>query len=134
MREAVSKSGDAADDNWPAVGLARQTLDEREVIVRAFAPHLDVDPIASSADMGVAQAMIRGGIEALTARIGLLAVREESEEEVCGLARLRGGADDGAIVLAQHLEPGADVVGVAHRRHDAERRATKRGVHLGDLS
>ena len=61
----------------------------------------------------------------------VIAARKKAEEEVGGLARLRGRADDGAIVLAQHLEPGADVVGVAHRRHDAERGATERGVHLG---
>ena len=30
------------------------------------------------------------------------------------------------------LKPGADVVGVTHCRHDAERGATKRGVHLGN--
>src|SRR5574337_836029 len=43
---------------------------------------------------------------------------KEAEQKVGGLARLRCGADDGAIVLAEHLEPGADIVGVAHGGDD----------------
>ena len=57
--------------------------------------------------------------------------------------RLGGGTrrtHDGAIVLAQHLEPRTDVIGVAHRRHDAERGAhegaasSRRGIHTGAMS
>jgi len=44
----------------------------------------------------------------------------ESEDEVRRLGRCAGGADDGAIVFAQHLQPRADIVGMAHGRHDAE--------------
>jgi hypothetical protein len=36
------------------------------------------------------------------------------------------------VVLAQHLQPGADIVGVTHGRRDAERCAAKGRVHLGD--
>ena len=56
--------------------------------------------------------------------------RKKAEEKVGGLARLRRRADDGAIVLAQHLQPGTDVVGMAHGRHDAERGAAEGGIHL----
>ena len=43
-----------------------------------------------------------------------------------------GGADDGAVVLAQHLQPGTEVVRVAHGRHDAERRAYEGARHFRD--
>ena len=39
------------------------------------------------------------------------------------LRRRAGGAHDGAVVLPQHLEPRADIVGMAHGRGDAERGA-----------
>jgi hypothetical protein len=58
--------------------------------------------------------------------------RKKAEKEVGGLARLRRRADDGAVVRAQHLQPRADVIGMAYGRQDAERGATKCGVHLGD--
>src|SRR6266436_2802504 len=70
----------------------------------------------------------------LIADIGLAVFRQESEDVVGGLARLRRRPDDGAILFADHLQPGADIVGVAHRRNDAERGATECGGHLGDLS
>ena len=60
--------------------------------------------------------------------------RHEAEEPVGGLARLAGGADDGAIVLAQHLEPGADIVSMADGGCDAERGATEGRVDLRDIS
>ena len=58
-------------------------------------------------------------------RLDVTVVRKEAEKIVRGLAGLARGPDDGAVVLAQHLEPGADVVGVPHGRHDAERRAAE---------
>ena len=36
------------------------------------------------------------------------------------------------LVLAEHLEPGAEIVGVAHRRHDAEQGAHEGAGHFGD--
>src|SRR5258708_29939212 len=36
------------------------------------------------------------------------------------------------MVLAQHFEPGSDIVGVAYRRLDAERGANEGAGHLGD--
>ena len=56
---------------------------------------------------------------------------EKSQKEIGRLARLRGGADDGPVVLAQHFEPGRDVISMTHRRHDTEGRAAEGGVHLG---
>lgn len=47
-------------------------------------------------------------------------VGREGQKPVGGLARLAGGVDDGAIVLAQHFKPGADVVGVPDGRGDPE--------------
>src|SRR5437016_1210370 len=49
---------------------------------------------------------------------GLRGAGAEGEQVVGRLRRGAGGADDGAIVLAQDLEPGADIVGMAHRRDD----------------
>jgi len=64
---------------------------------------------------------------------GRIAVAEG--EQIIG--RLRGGArraDDRPVVLAQHLEPAREIVRVAHRRHDRERRADKGAAHFGALS
>ena len=63
---------------------------------------------------------------------GLARIGPEGEQVVGRLRSGAGGADDGAIVFAQHLEPGADIVGMAHRRHDAERGADEGAGHLGD--
>ena len=41
-------------------------------------------------------------------------------------------AEDHAVVIAQHLQPGAEVIGVAHGRQDAERGADEGARHLGD--
>jgi hypothetical protein len=54
----------------------------------------------------------------------------EAEQIVRGLARLRSGTHDGAIVFAQDLELRADIIGMAHGRHDPERRAAERGTQL----
>lgn len=59
-------------------------------------------------------------------------VRLEGEQIVRGLGRGRSGPDDGAVVLAHHVEPGTEIVGMSHGRHDAERRACERRRHLGD--
>src|SRR6266849_7633928 len=58
--------------------------------------------------------------------VGLLILRQESKDVVGGLARLRRRADDSAVVLAQDLGPGADVIGMPHGRHDAEGSAAER--------
>src|SRR6266852_5774841 len=55
---------------------------------------------------------------------------KEGEEIVGRLRRGAGGADNGAIVLAQDLEPGADIISMAHRRDDAERGADERARDL----
>ena len=52
---------------------------------------------------------------------GLVGLGAKREQVICRFRRGAGGADDGPIILAQDLEPGADIVGVAHGRHDAER-------------
>lgn len=59
---------------------------------------------------------------------------QEAEQPVGRLARLRGCADDGAVIFPQHLKPRGDVVGVPHSRHDAERGAAEGCVDLGPLS
>ena len=58
--------------------------------------------------------------------------RQKAEQEIGGLRRRARGAHDGAIILAQHLEPGTDVVGVAHGRHDAELGTNEGTRHFGD--
>src|SRR5580693_956099 len=63
-------------------------------------------------------------------RGGTLVRRPKAENVVRGLARLRGGADDCSVVFSQQLQPGGDIVGMAHRRHDAERSTAESGVHL----
>ena len=71
------------------------------------------------------------GLDVVRAEIG---VGQEAEQPIGRLAGLRGGADDGAIILAQDLQPGADIVGMADGQHDGEGRAAESGVDLGDLS
>ena len=56
----------------------------------------------------------------------------EGEQIVGRLGGGAGRADDRAVVLAQHLEPGAEIIGVAHRRHDRQRRADEGAGHFGD--
>src|SRR5260221_59315 len=63
---------------------------------------------------------------------GLGRTGAEGEQVVGRLRRGARGADDGAIVLAQDLEPGSDIVGMAHRRDDAERGADEGAGHLGN--
>src|SRR3546814_9099967 len=58
-------------------------------------------------------------------------MRPEGEQMVGGFRRGARGANDGAVILAQHLEPGSDVVGMPHGRHDAERGADEGASHLG---
>ena len=53
---------------------------------------------------------------------------------VRGLARLARGPDYCAVIFAQHFEPGADVVGVPHGRHDAEGGAAEGRIYFGALS
>ena len=49
-------------------------------------------------------------------------------EQIVGRLRCGAcGADDRAVVLAQHLEPGGEIVGVPHGRHDRQRSADKGG-------
>src|ERR1700689_5529008 len=57
-------------------------------------------------------------------------VRQEGEEPIGSPTSLRGRADDGAVVLAQHIQPGTDVVCMAHGRRDAERGAAEGSIHL----
>jgi hypothetical protein len=63
---------------------------------------------------------------------GLSGRSGEGEKEVGGFGGVRGGADDGAGIVLQDGEPIADVVGMAHGRHDPERRTEKRAAHFGD--
>jgi GntR family transcriptional regulator len=59
-------------------------------------------------------------------------VGPEAERPLGRFACLRRGADDGAIVLTQHIQPRTDVVGVPHGGRDAERRARERRAQLRD--
>jgi hypothetical protein len=43
-----------------------------------------------------------------------------------------GGANDSAIILAQDFEPGANIVGMAHRWYDAKRSTHEGAGDLGD--
>ncbi len=61
-------------------------------------------------------------------------VRLETQDEVGRLRRRAGGARDGAVILAEDVEPRADVVGMAHRWGDAQRGAKIGGGNFGDLS
>ena len=54
----------------------------------------------------------------------------KTEQIVRGLACLRSRSHDRTIVFAQDLEPVADVIGMANRRHDPERCATECGAEL----
>src|SRR3546814_13519441 len=54
------------------------------------------------------------------------------EHPVGGFARLARGAEDRAIILAQHGEPAAKIIGVAHGRNDTERGAEEGAAHFGD--
>ena len=56
---------------------------------------------------------------------------KKAEEEIGGLAGLRRRADYGVVILAQNIQPGGDVIGVPHRRHDAERGAAE-AAFIGD--
>ena len=38
----------------------------------------------------------------------------------------------GLMASSPLIQPGADIIGVAYRRHDTERGAAERRVHLGD--
>src|ERR1700694_3338535 len=55
----------------------------------------------------------------------------EGEQIIGRLGGRTRRAHDGAVVLTQHLEPGAKIVGVPDRRHDAERRADKGAGYFG---
>src|SRR5438445_5559596 len=58
--------------------------------------------------------------------------RQKAEQEIGGLRCRARRTDDGAIILAQHLQPGTDVVSVAHGRHDTERGTNEGTCHFGD--
>lgn len=57
--------------------------------------------------------------------------RPEGEEIVRCLGRRARGPNDRAIVFPQNIKPGADIVGVADGRDDAERRAAECRRHFG---
>lgn len=54
------------------------------------------------------------------------------QQPVCRLAGLRGGADDGAGILAHDLQPRPDIIGMAHGRNDPERGAAEGRGLLGN--
>src|SRR5690606_28890311 len=53
------------------------------------------------------------------------------EQPVGGFARRARGAEDRAVVLAQHGKPTAEIIGVAHGGDDAERGAEEGAAHFG---
>ena len=60
--------------------------------------------------------------------------RQKGKQEIGSLRCCARSTHDGAAILAQHFQPRADVVGMAHGRHDTERCADERARNLGDLS
>ena len=63
---------------------------------------------------------------------GVDSLRQEGEQEISRFRCRARGTDHGAVVLAQNVEPGADVVGVADGRHDAQRGTDERARHFRD--
>ena len=60
---------------------------------------------------------------------------QEGQQVIRRFRRGAGGADDGAIVLAQHfLQPGDDIIGMAHGLRDGERSADDGARLFRDLS
>ena len=57
----------------------------------------------------------RSNVGSLAGFNGFIGLGAKPEQIVSCLRRCAGGPNDGAIILAQDLEPGADIVGVAHR-------------------
>jgi hypothetical protein len=64
--------------------------------------------------------------------IGVSSFAMPGEQPIGGAACSAGGAEDCAIILAQHLQPRADVVGMADGGRDAECRTQEGRSHLGD--
>lgn len=58
--------------------------------------------------------------------------RTKAQKKIRRLAGLQCGAENGAVVFAQHVEPNAEIVGVTDGRHDAEAGADKGARHFRD--
>src|SRR5580692_8985320 len=56
----------------------------------------------------------------------------EGQNEIARLARLTGGVENRAVVVAQDLQPIGDVIGVAHLRDNVQMRAEKRACQFRD--
>jgi hypothetical protein len=96
-RRAVAGRG-PSDDDRPGVGGPSQAFDERELGDRTVAADFDIDPMAGSPDMRVAEAMVRRRVEALV-RIDEADARDEDEEagaEIAAEYQLIGGRGLGA--------------------------------------
>jgi hypothetical protein len=61
-----------------------------------------------------------------------LGIGPEGQEVVGGLGGGAGGADDGTVVLADDVQPEAEIVGMADGRNDAKGGADESPGHLGD--
>ena len=78
-RRAAARRDGASDDDRPGVGGPSQAFDERELGDRTVAADFDIDPMAGSPDMRVAEAMVRRRVKALV-RIDEADARDEDEE------------------------------------------------------
>src|SRR5580658_8253906 len=97
----IEERPDTGHDHRPGVGGLGQPFDCREVGVRTLATNLNIDPMARTASMGAAQAVVRRGVETLI-RFGEANTRGEeddaraeiaAEQELVGRCGLRPAAD-----------------------------------------
>jgi carbohydrate-selective porin OprB len=55
---------DAPHDDWAGVGVLGEAADHLKLGIRAIAAHLEINPVAGTADMGVSQPMPGRGVVA----------------------------------------------------------------------
>src|SRR6266850_1500261 len=101
---------------------------------------LDLQPVASihpssrSLRLHMAGQRLKqwtGASRDLLVTLGVDRLWQEREQEIRGLRCCACCTHDSAVILMQHLQPGADVVGVTHGRNDTERSASERACHFG---
>lgn len=63
---------------------------------------------------------------------GLNCRRQKIEQEIGGIRCRTRGAQDGAVILTQHIQLGTDGVGVTNGRHDTKRGTNSGASYFGD--
>ena len=97
-RETFSRPPTRHEDRRSPLTLKRRLSSEPEMRIRTNSALRDGLLTVATEAASCRLQLIRSG--------GLCVIpRKKAEEEVGGLARLRRRADDGAVVLAQYLEP-----------------------------